>query len=74
MECDGSGYRWFDATDEEPLFEFGAGMSYAEFSWSDLSAAADSVSCTVKNTASRTGSVVVQLYLVRPGKTLLLRQ
>ena len=39
-------------------------MSYAEFSWSDLTVAADSISCTVKNTASRTGSVVAQLYLV----------
>ena len=74
MECDGSGYRWFDATNEEPLYEFGAGKSYAEFSWSDLSVAADNVSCTVKNTASRMGSVVAQLYLVRPGIPLLLRQ
>lgn len=40
-------------------------MSYAEFSWSDLTVAADSISCTVKNTASRTGSVVAQLYLVK---------
>ena len=61
----GSGYRWFDATGEVPLYEFGAGKSYAEFSWSDLSATADSVSCNVKNIASRTGSVVAQLYLVR---------
>jgi beta-glucosidase len=59
------GYRWFDATGEAPLYEFGAGLSYAEYSWSDLSVAAGSVSCTVKNTASRTGSVVAQLYLVQ---------
>ena len=63
--CLHSGYRWFDATGETPLYEFGAGLSYAEFSWSDLSVAADSVSCTVKNTAGRTGSVVAQLYLVQ---------
>ena len=30
-------YRHFDKKDIEPLFEFGFGLSYATFSYSDLS-------------------------------------
>ena len=60
------GYRWFDAHKETPLFEFGAGLSYSTFEWSDLKATASEVSCTVKNSGKRTGSTVAQLYLEFP--------
>ena len=54
-----------------PQFEFGAGLSYTSFAYSDLHVAPVSVSgnqtvqmdVTVKNTGDRAGKEVVQLYL-----------
>lgn len=68
-----------------PRYPFGFGLSYTQFSYSDLEiskpevAAGDTVEigCTVKNTGEREGDEVVQLYLkdlyasmVRPIKEL----
>ena len=55
----------------KPQFEFGYGISYTTFAYSDLRVdpkavtgdAEISVSVTVKNTGSRAGNEVVQLYL-----------
>ncbi|MBW2092890.1 MAG: glycoside hydrolase family 3 C-terminal domain-containing protein, partial [Deltaproteobacteria bacterium] len=55
----------------EPLFPFGHGLSYTTFEYSDLSLSASEVpvdgvitiSCTVRNTGSREGDEVVQLYV-----------
>lgn len=30
------GYRWYDQQNKDPLFPFGHGMSYANFSYSNL--------------------------------------
>jgi beta-glucosidase len=57
-----------------PLFEFGYGLSYTTFSISNLSLSSSSVSrhgsirasVTVRNTGSRTGDEVVQLYIRDP--------
>ena len=61
------GYRWYDATGFEPLFPFGHGLSYSRFAYSDLAVTAHAdgweVSFTVRNTGSRFGSEVAQLYL-----------
>ncbi|MDF2190638.1 beta-glucosidase [Paraflavitalea sp. CAU 1676] len=54
----------------QPLFPFGYGLSYTRFSYSNLQldkqriAAGESttVRCTIKNTGSRAGEEVVQLY------------
>ena len=54
-----------------PQFEFGSGLSYTSFSYSDLHVAPSTASgnqtirvdVTVKNTGSRAGKEVVQLYL-----------
>ncbi|MFA5689461.1 MAG: glycoside hydrolase family 3 C-terminal domain-containing protein [Kiritimatiellales bacterium] len=64
------GYRYFDSFDVKPLFEFGRGLSYTEFTYSDLhiqpSAAPDSIaeiSCRIKNSGSMDGAETVQFYL-----------
>ena len=62
------GYRWFDAVGEVPAYPFGAGLSYATFA---VSCPAGNISsagarCTVRNTARRGGTAVVQLYLTYP--------
>ena len=58
-------------TPNTPLFPFGYGLSYAEFSYSDVSLSSDSLtsedsitaSVQLKNTGACTGTEVVQLYI-----------
>lgn len=61
------GYRHYDRTGIHPLFPFGHGLSYTSFALSDVTARPldDGVRVTarVKNTGSRAGSTVVQVYL-----------
>lgn len=62
--------RYFDITNG-PLFPFGYGLSYTQFSVSDISLSSTTMSAkqpltasvTVKNTGKRSGATVVQLYL-----------
>ncbi len=61
------GYRWFARTGAKPLFPFGYGLSYSNFSHSGLkvsSGAKMTANFTVKNTGTRAGADVPQLYLV----------
>jgi beta-glucosidase len=75
------GYRWFDAKGIEPLFPFGHGLSYTTFEYANLKVgeprvtppaggkpAVAVVRMDVKNTGSRPGVEVVQVYVspVRP--------
>jgi beta-glucosidase len=57
------GYRHFDRHNIEPLFPFGHGLSYTTFSYSDLKVSPHEVSLAVRNTGSREGAEVVQLYV-----------
>jgi beta-glucosidase len=65
------GYRHYDKLGLAPLYPFGFGLSYASFSLSDLviedsrfeTAGTVRASVTVTNTASRSGSTVIQLYV-----------
>jgi beta-glucosidase len=66
----GRGDDYLDLTGE-PLFPFGYGLSYTTFEYSDLRIARDTVSATdtvavtvqVRNTGSRPGDEVIQLYV-----------
>jgi len=61
----GFGFEGFD-----PLYEFGHGLSYTNFAYSDLTLSADTLSgketltvdVTVTNTGARSGKEVVELY------------
>jgi beta-glucosidase len=65
------GYRYFDTKNVEPLFPFGFGLSYTTFAYSDLKVTParvsgkepTEVSLKVRNTGSRAGAEVVQLYV-----------
>ncbi|KAI7879478.1 glycoside hydrolase [Lichtheimia hyalospora FSU 10163] len=66
------GYRWFDAKDIEPRYEFGFGLSYTTFEYKDLHVNVDkatsnvTASIQITNTGSRDGAEVAQLYLAFP--------
>ena len=64
------GYRWYDQHQQAPLFPFGHGLSYTSFAYSDLhlnkGENSVAVSVTVKNSGSRKGSDVVQVYVAAP--------
>jgi beta-glucosidase len=79
------GYRGFDRKKVEPLFPFGHGLSYTTFEYSGLTVSPASVKASgkvevglkVRNTGTRPGVEVVQLYvrdvessLPRPDKEL----
>jgi beta-glucosidase len=66
------GYRWYNSQGLTPLFPFGYGLSYTSFAFSNLkvgsltAGGAATVSATVKNTGSRAGADVAQLYVSDP--------
>lgn len=60
------GYRWYDSHNVAPAFEFGLGLSYTTFSYSDVQVSKSGVSFTLKNTGSRDGAATPQLYLGFP--------
>jgi len=70
------GYRYFDSRNIAPQFPFGFGLSYTTFAYSHLEVAPGKlakdqpveVSLTVRNTGSRSGAEVVELY-VHPDHT-----
>jgi beta-glucosidase len=72
------GYRHYDRTTVKPLFPFGFGLSYTTFAFSYLTvspteAAADApvtVSFDVRNTGSRAGVEVAQVYVGNPSATI----
>jgi len=71
-DIDGSdvGYRWFAREGHQPLFPFGFGLSYTTFALSGLRVGVDgryTASVAVANTGARTGAVVVQIYVAKPG-------
>ncbi|MGD0722155.1 MAG: glycoside hydrolase family 3 C-terminal domain-containing protein [Roseiarcus sp.] len=61
------GYKWFAGNGERPLFPFGFGLSYANFSLRDLAVEVrgNSVraSVTVRNAGSRAAAAIPQVYV-----------
>lgn len=81
----GNWYSRYRDIPNDPLYPFGFGMSYTSFAYSDLQLSSNSiakggsvtVSVNVKNTGSRAGEEIVQLYIrdlvanqIRPVKEL----
>ncbi len=79
------GYRYYDKKEMPVRFPFGYGLSYTSFTYSDLKLSAEKIKDTdtlnvtvkVKNTGTRFGKEIVQLYvhdnqtdIIRPQKEL----
>ena len=66
------GYRYYDSFDVPTAYEFGFGMSYTSFEYSDLKLSSRSfsskmlITVVVKNTGNVAGKEIVQLYLAAP--------
>lgn len=64
------GYRYYDAFNVKPLYDFGFGLSYTTFDFSNLKVKRDvyktKVSVTVTNSGNVAGKEVVQLYVSAP--------
>jgi beta-glucosidase len=59
------GYRWYLATGRTPAFPFGHGLGYTTWAYEDMAVDGDAVAVTVRNSGSRPGREVVQLYASR---------
>lgn len=66
------GYRYFNTMNVNPSYEFGYGLSYPKFNYSDLVLSPNTfnnkidVSVTITNTGKTVGKEVVELYLSAP--------
>jgi beta-glucosidase len=68
------GYRGYDRSEIEPLFCFGHGFGYTDWTYESLEPAAESLvagedlalTVTVRNSGARAGREVVQVYLEGP--------
>lgn len=70
------GYRYYDSFNVKPMYEFGYGLSYTDFSISNLKLNAAifngmiTANATIKNTGKVAGKQVVQIYISAPAKTI----
>src|SRR5579883_2836561 len=63
------GYKWYDAENKPVLFPFGFGLSYTTFVYSGLKVSPGpetAVTFTVKNTGSRPGAEIAEVYAALP--------
>ncbi|WP_230398733.1 beta-glucosidase family protein [Novisyntrophococcus fermenticellae] len=64
------GYRYYDTKGAEVQYPFGYGLSYTEFSYSDLKLSSTGTEFTVSNIGDRDGAEVVQMYISGPKKDI----
>jgi len=64
------GYRYYTTVGKEVAYPFGYGLSYTDFTYSNLNASEKEVRFTIKNTGNRDGAEVPQLYVSMSSDTV----
>ncbi|MBN2588688.1 MAG: glycoside hydrolase family 3 C-terminal domain-containing protein [Sedimentisphaerales bacterium] len=70
------GYRYFNTFQKDVSYEFGFGLSYTTFEYSNIKISSEKfdkqleISVDVKNTGNTAGREVVQIYLTAPAENL----
>jgi beta-glucosidase len=70
------GYRYYNTFNVKPAYEFGYGLSYTNFSYSNLKLSSSvfngkiTASVTIKNIGKVAGKEVVEMYISAPGKEM----
>lgn len=57
-----TGYKYYDQANIDVAYEFGYGLSYTTFSYSNFSFHDHTITCTLTNTGERKGTEIVQFY------------
>ncbi len=73
------GYRWFDTKNIQPLYPFGHGLSYTNFSFNNIAADKNSysmndeisISANIQNAGSFNGAEVIQVYVSKPNSSVM---
>jgi len=73
------GYRWFDTKNLQPLYPFGHGLSYTNFSITNIASDKNSyamndeisISANIQNTGSYNGAEVIQVYVGKPNSSVM---
>ena len=70
------GYRYYDKKKIEPLYPFGHGLSYTEFTYSNMAVSSGEkntadVRIDIQNTGDRYGAEVVQIYVQKKGTEII---
>ncbi|MBS6194934.1 MAG: glycoside hydrolase family 3 C-terminal domain-containing protein [Clostridiales bacterium] len=60
------GYRYYDTSRIRVQYPFGFGLSYTEFTYSDLKIDSNGIRVLIRNTGNRDGAEVVQMYVGLP--------
>ena len=62
------GYKWYEVEHKQPLFAFGFGLSYTKYTYSALNvdSAAKTACFTVRNTGTRAGTEIAEVYARLP--------
>lgn len=64
------GYRYFDTSKVRVQYPFGYGLSYTEFTYSDLKVTDQGAEFVITNSGGRDGAEVAQLYVGAPNKRI----
>lgn len=70
------GYRYYNAFNIKPAYEFGYGLSYSQFTYSNLKLSSSTfnnkitATITITNQGKYAGKEVVQLYVSAPSKNI----
>jgi len=67
------GYRYAETAGVDVRYEFGFGLSYTTFAYSDLVVDEDEARFTIENTGSVAGAEIAQVYVARRGDSRVIR-